>query len=394
MAPDDPTPSPARIRRVRAETWGAWVELGTGAPEALVAVDEALARRLGVDGASLWGTTREERPLEVHLAVTSRCGAGCAGCYMDARPDGALPPLADLVARLRALRDAGVFTVALGGGEPLTRRDLGELAQAGRALGLTMVLTTSGFGMTEARAKELAAFDQVNVSHDGVGGAYEATRGVAGADVADRAMALLRDAGARFGVNLVLSRAAFPHVEASARHAKAAGAVELQLLRYKPAGRVTKLDYLEKRLGPREVRDVPGLLRTIAVDVGLPVRIDCSMVPFLAGHVTSADELAQWGIFGCEAGRRLATVDVHGAVAGCSFQPATGSALGLDAWLDGPEGRASRAYANAPEAPCDACPVRSVCRGGCRVVAAFAGAPLAPDPECPRVRAHRGEVDP
>ena len=72
-------------------------------------------------------------PLEVHLAVTARCGAGCKGCYLDARPDGVEPPRETLERELDALRDAGVFTVAFGGGEPTTRDDLDVLAaQAAR----------------------------------------------------------------------------------------------------------------------------------------------------------------------------------------------------------------------------------------------------------------------
>jgi len=46
------------------------------------------------------------------------------------------------------LRDAGVFTVAFGGGEPSTRDDLDQLAHAARARGITPVLTTSGLGLT------------------------------------------------------------------------------------------------------------------------------------------------------------------------------------------------------------------------------------------------------
>ena len=65
------------------------------------------------------------------MAVTARCGAGCEGCYLDARPDGVEPPRETLERELDALRDAGVFTVAFGGGEPTTRDDLDVLAGRG-----------------------------------------------------------------------------------------------------------------------------------------------------------------------------------------------------------------------------------------------------------------------
>ena len=135
---------------VRYESWGAWVKLES--MPALVALDRDGMRALGLDGGSAWeGHARPSAPLEVHLAVTSRCGAGCKGCYLDARPDGVEPPRASLEGALDAMRDAGVFTVAFGGGEPTTRDDLAELAFAARARGITPVLTTSGLGLSPTR---------------------------------------------------------------------------------------------------------------------------------------------------------------------------------------------------------------------------------------------------
>src|SRR5262245_42434636 len=107
----------------RPEAFGAWVRVGDGT---LVAVDIGTARRLGVRGAgeAAHGVTR---PLELHVAVTGRCPAGCEGCYVDARPEGEEPTLEEVQERLRQARDAGASLVALGGGEPLVRRDLGQI---------------------------------------------------------------------------------------------------------------------------------------------------------------------------------------------------------------------------------------------------------------------------
>src|SRR5262245_4664709 len=63
---------------VRYEPWGAWVKLET--MPALVAIDRDGARALGLDGGKRWDPDRAIRdgasnsdPIEVHLAVTSRC---------------------------------------------------------------------------------------------------------------------------------------------------------------------------------------------------------------------------------------------------------------------------------------------------------------------------------
>jgi hypothetical protein len=136
---------------VRYERWGAWVKLES--QPAIVALDRDGVRALGLDGGPAWlDGAPTTGPIEVHMAVTARCGAGCEGCYLDARPDGVEPPRETLLRELDALRDAGVFTVAFGGGEPTTRDDLDALAEAARERGITPVLTTSGLGRPTSRS--------------------------------------------------------------------------------------------------------------------------------------------------------------------------------------------------------------------------------------------------
>lgn len=382
----------------RPEPFGAWVRLDD---HTLVAVDEPLAARLGVDHGRALGVTT--RPLELHIAVTARCPAPCEGCYLDARPDGYEPPFEAIVARLEAARAAGVSTVALGGGEPLTRHDLPQIAAVARRLGLVPVLTTSGIGMTSARASELGDFAQINVSHDGVGEAYEAVRGYDGKALAERAIQHLCAAGIPTGVNVVLTSSSLASLPATSDHAANLGAGEIQLLRYKPAGRADSAAYDERKLTPDQVDRLWPSIAEIIAKKRLGVRIDCAMVPLLSASLLAsvADApaaLFALGVFGCEAARHLGAMRVDGTLAGCSFfsltSPERPVALrrGADdvgaAWDEGPDLAAIRAYHAAPDAPCSTCPLFSVCRGGCQIVARRTG-PFAPDPECPRVLAHR-----
>ena len=235
-------------------------------------------------------TRRRRGRFEVHLAVTQRCGAGCEGCYLDARPDGQEPPQDVMLARLDALRDAGVMTVAFGGGEPLTRDDLGLLADAARTRGLTPVLTTSGLGLSPAKVERLRSFAQVNISYDGGSEEYSQVRGFDGARAAESAVTLLAKAGIRVGVNVVLTRQTLPALAVTLRRARTLGAREAQLLRYKPAGRAATLDYLARRLSPAQVDAFGDTLRALTREhvredaaESFSIRIDCSMVPFLSG---------------------------------------------------------------------------------------------------------------
>lgn len=382
--------------RARAEPFGAWVRASDGT---LVALERGAAARLGVRGTAVWQddpASFRARPLEAHVSVTSRCGAGCKGCYLDARPDGESPPFEELAARLSAIAKAGVFTVAFGGGEPLVRADLGELAREANRLGLSAVLTTSGLGLTREKAAALASFAQVNVSYDGEGATYDDVRGWDGARVAERAMTLLAEAGVPFGVNVVLTRRSVDALEATAKRAESLFAREIQLLRYKPAGRAADLSYLASRLSSSQIETLGPRIEALAGRSSFGVRIDCALVPLLSTYFKDPAALARFGVFGCEAGRHLAAVRVDGSLAPCSFAPASGVAA-TSAWTNG-----SRAWTNDPtlEAwraphdvePCSSCDLRSVCRGGCRVVAAHVSGAIGPDPECPRVVAWRARA--
>ena len=365
------------VTRVRPEPFGAWVRLRD---DTLVAVDHRRAARLGVEPAA-FAEDYVSAPLEVHVAVTARCPVDCAGCYQSASTDGAHVPLQQLRETLAQLSEAGVFTVAFGGGEPLLRDDLGALGDEARALGLTPVVTTSGYGLTAARARALRSFAQVNVSHDGVQGGYEAVRGFDGVAVAERAIAVLRGEGIAVGINHVLTSANVDGVAAMIDHARTLGARELQLLRYKPAGRAASLEYLARRLTLAQCDALGETLRATAPTLGegFSVRVDCALVPLVSRSLPDAATLARFGVFGCEAGGHLGSVRRDGSAGGCSFDDAPGA-----------EGIAGfRAFVAAPPEPCASCSLRSVCRGGCKVVSRHLGQGFAPDPECPRVIEHR-----
>lgn len=361
--------------KLRWEKWGAWVR--TERPAALVAIDRAGLSKLGIDWQEPIGRSP---PLEVHVAVTSRCGVGCEGCYLDARPDGEHVPKGALLRTIDDVAASGVFTVAFGGGEPILRDDLDDIARHARTQGLTPVVTTSGIGLTEDRVRRLRAFDQVNVSYDGEDGTYDAVRGVGGANAAERAITALAKEGVRVGVNVVLTRASFPMLERTLDRARELGAIEAQLLRYKPAGRAARLDYLAKRLSSEQACALAAFLRAYVTRTErLRMRIDCALVPFLSADAeirTAPERLVELGIFGCEAGAALTAVRTDGKTVPCSFAP------------DG-EIEHFRAYAEGPAEPCASCPLRPSCRGGCKIVTGFldpSTAGFAPDPECPRVR--------
>lgn len=391
--------TPASQARVRREAFGgivAWPD-----PAALLYVDhEGAADALAAGAAPIGGHPAPpgalSAPTEVHLAVSERCPVACTGCYLGAGPDQQPPEPshASLRAALHEAAEMGVFEVAFGGGEAVLRDDLLDLAAEARALGLVPNLTTSGFGVTPERAERMAAlFGQVNVSLDGLGATYAAVRGWDGASVGLRALDTLRAAGLRTGVNTVLSRRNWDHLDALADALVARGVSEWQWVRFKPAGRGRDA-YDDLALAPEQAAEILPRALAIEARTGLVLRTDCALVPFLAAHEPPPDLMNRLGVQGCVGGESLWTRHADGAWTPCSFAEAPelssddrGPMAAL--WSDSPTLQGWRSWADAPPEPCASCAWRSVCRGGCRVVARHVGGdPFAPDPECPRVQAH------
>src|SRR5437868_11060322 len=225
-------------RRARLEQFGAILQLT--APRALVFVDRAFARSVRVAGAAAAGATSAataagaaepaiwagpetavgdaplSAPLEAHLQLTNRCDAGCRGCYTGASPDGAPGEwgLAEWMRAIDRLADAGVFHVALGGGESAVLPWLGELAEHARRRGIVPNLTTSGLAGLDRLLAISGRFGQINVSLDGLGPTYAAVRGFDGFARADSAIRALRRVKRDVGINVVVTRDSFAELDA------------------------------------------------------------------------------------------------------------------------------------------------------------------------------------
>lgn len=375
--------------KVRPEPFGAIVSLET--PRALVSVNRAMARLLGVEDSPQWRAPREtlSAPTEVHLVVSRRCSAGCKSCYVDATPQGPALSLEQGKQALDRLAALGVFHVALGGGEALELDYLFELARYARQRGLLPNLTTAGLGLTAAQARECAVFGQINVSVDGVGEGYREARGFDGYARAERALRLLREVKREVGINFVVSRRSFGQLDAVVALARRLRLNEVELLRFKPAGRGAAT-FAGEDLTEAQAQELFPQARRLLLRHRVRLKLDCSFAPMVFWHRPSPWVARFFGVVGCEGGNLLASVMPDGALTGCSFGgPAEASIFdegAVRAAVDHGFGAFRDYVARAPE-PCRSCEYLSLCKGGCRVVAKAAGDWWAPDPGCPRVRA-------
>lgn len=97
------------------------------------------------------------RPQSLICEVTHRCPLHCLYCSNPLEMQKADAEL-DTAAWKRVFTEAaemGILHLHLTGGEPLARKDLTELIQAGHDAGLYVNMITSGVGMTEARLEAL-----------------------------------------------------------------------------------------------------------------------------------------------------------------------------------------------------------------------------------------------
>lgn len=386
-----------RIVKMRSEAFGGILE--TEDPPALVYVDQEYMRELGGKEDPVWHRPDPgwlTAPTEVHLTVTRRCDVGCKGCYTDSSGRGTDLPTAYWIKVIDQLADMGVFHMAMGGGESTLRTDLFELARYARSRGIVPNLTTNGQAMTPALARECRVFGQINISIDGVGPVYAAVRGFDGFGKADQGLRDLLAEGLRPGINCVVARQNVEHLEEIVRYASDLGLSEVEFLRYKPTGR-GRAQYAAASVSverhQRFMRDLKQWMDIYSV----PLKIDCSFVPFLCDLKPDPAFLERFGVHGCEAGNVLAAVQPEGTFSACSFvaEPAGEATVMGEEWKANAQLMGFRDYVKHAPAPCNTCEYVNVCKGGCKVVSEHVtGNRFAPDPECPRVLAyHAGQSE-
>lgn len=391
-------------RAFRAEAFGGIAQLER--PRALVFVDREYARELGRDGGARWadpaadgqvGARPLSAPLEAHLQLTNKCDAGCHGCYTGATPTGAAGEwgLEDWKRAIDALGEAGVFHLAMGGGESATLPWLGEIALHARERGLVPNLTTSGLTGVERLLPIAHLFGQINVSIDGLEDDYAKVRGFDGFARADAAIVALRRVKKEIGINVVVTRHNFAALGALFAYARRRKLDEIELLRFKPAGRGERAFNAMNCDSSQHRAFLPTILR-LARRHRVRVRVDCSYVPMLAWHDPGRELLAGLAVYGCTGGDFLIGVKATGVMSACSFAAPPPDKPRVDRideyWRrDGAFG-AFRRWREAEE-PCASCSYHDLCRGGCKVVSSHVcGEASAPDPECPKVVDHRASA--
>ncbi len=198
---------------------------------------------------------RPVAPRVVQFGITNQCNLACTFCSRDVAANSAWTA-ESAFSVLSELATAGVLEVAFGGGEPWTFRGFTALVR--RLHGetpLAVNFTTNGIALTRQRLVEIAGcYGQFRIS------LYD--------DNAWRErVALCADAGARFGVNYLVTPARLRDLETTVLELVALGCRDVLLLSYN--GRDTSL-----HLSGNEVADLASRVRTLRLALNIRLALD------------------------------------------------------------------------------------------------------------------------
>jgi len=152
----------------------------------------------------------ERRPV-VAWNCTRTCNLRCIHCYTDseAKDYGGELTTEEAKTMIEDLAAFKIPALLFSGGEPLTRKDLFELVEYARSLGIRPTLSTNGTLINPSMAGRIkkAGFSYVGVSLDGMGEVNDQFRGQAGAfDKAMQGFRHLKAVEQRVGLRLTLTR--------------------------------------------------------------------------------------------------------------------------------------------------------------------------------------------
>jgi pyrroloquinoline quinone biosynthesis protein E len=330
--------------------------------------------------------TEVPAPLGLLAELTHRCPLACPYCSNPLALDDRRDEL-DAATWGRVFREAaamGVLQVHLSGGEPASRRDLGEIVELARNAGLYTNLITSAIGLDRSRLIRLkdAGLDHVQLSLQDVEAATaDRIAGYSGAHQRKLAFAdSVRELGLALTVNAVIHRANIDRVAALVEFAAALGAGRVEIahaqyygwaLRNRRALMPTRDQVMRAMQEMESIR--PRYAGRLVIDMVVP--------DYYARRPKAC--VGGWG-------RRSLNVTPSGRVLPCH---AAESIPGLqfwsvrehplqEIWRRSPAFEAFRGTDWMAE-PCRSCEMREIDFGGCRCQAmAITGDPTATDPAC------------
>ena len=334
-------------------------------------------------------------PTTLLAEITHRCPLHCPYCSNTLemiRANGELTT-DDWKRAFTEARELGVLQLGLSGGEPMVRKDLEELAVHARSLGLYTTLVTSGLGLTRKRAEALraAGLEHVQVSvQDADPETAERIAGISSVKQKQAAIAVVKELGFAFSINVVLHRANLDRIGEIIDMAAGYGADRLELANTQYYGWG-----LRNRASLMPTREQVLRAKAIAQERMKRYKGQMQITFVLPDYFEELPKACYggWGRYYIVVAPDGRALPCHGAYAIPSLELPNVRERSIDwIWHESPAFQAFRGDAWMKE-PCRSCPRKAVDFGGCRCQAlALTGDAANADPVC-TLSPHRHLID-
>ena len=359
---------------------------------------------------------KKERSLDGSIAIwnfTNRCNLSCLHCYSKSTLDEVDTLTTPQIKKtILQMKENGVKFIIFSGGEPLTRKDLFEIAEFCKENGIITYLSSNGLYFTKSNIKKITdTFNYVGVSIDGDKKTHDYFRGLKGAfDETLKAVLLANETGAKVGIRFTMTKDTINSLEYIFNLAEKHNIPKIYVSHLVYSGR--GLDNLNMDLTKEERRkavefildkafyyyenniDIEIVTGNMEMDAVLFLNKFSSKYPHLKDKMRK--RLVKWG--GNSAGRKLLNINSEGDVRPDPFFPVTvGNIIEQDfsdIWQNGELLDKLRVHPrNQIKGICSECKQIDICNGGSRARAyAVSGDLWEQDPSCYLIKDERENI--
>ena len=264
----------------------------------------------------------------IHIELTTQCPFSCKQCYQNMQNE--MLSLHQVKALLREAEQLKVFQIAIGGGEPMIYPYLKEVLTMLQQTEMAVTITSSGYGMTKEKLKELKSYgvNHIQISLNGVDKQMQ-EQSRQGYEEAVLALKNLSESDISFGINFVARKDNIEQLEKIILFAQKLHADNVNILRYKPSKHER---YEEIALNEEEHKWLANKIISLKQEgVQTKIKID-SAYAMLYWYIYQGKTMNQY--YGCQAGRKFIAITAKGTFKVCSHYKIEEEGNSIENWLN------------------------------------------------------------
>ena len=251
-------------------------------------------------------------PVLADIHITTRCNLRCPHCYANSGGNGIDMALADFCLAVDECKKAGVFQIALGGGEPTLHPLFTNFLKEIRQRGIVPNVTTNGKNLSWKTIYHLAKYAGATaLSAEEIGKEFEERRNFPFTDFI-KTVKKLKAAGIKLVFQITVSKGNLARIKKTVNFLVKYKPYGILFLAYKPQGRGKNYDL---PLAMADQAEVKKNFREIFNDLKGKTKIgcDCCLTPALMHFENNLN------FQGCSASRESVAITSDLKVVPCSF---------------------------------------------------------------------------